>query len=572
MIDEELNFKEYSKKYENLTIRTKINLICDYCGIKFKRVKKSIQRLNKIISKDSCGCKNCKAKKKEEINIKIYGTNNYFESKEFLAKSKKTNLEKYGSENYFSSDDFKEKRSKSLISKYGVDSPLKNKEIKDKQKSTCLEKYGVENFSKTKDFIIKYKETSNKNYGCDFPINSSAIKNKNRRKYGFDYHLSSKKIRKKIVNSYIEKYGHQHPSKSEIIKDKTKKTNIEKYGCEHPTQTEEIKNKIKKTNLQKYGHETTFKSPEIRKKIIETNIKKYGTPFPIKKFGKTQKEITDWLNGYGFNFKSDYEVLEGKELDCFDPEQNFALEYCGLYWHNENSPQPRTRSYHYDKWKTCDEKNIQLLTIFDDEWNSRKEICKSLILSKLGIFEKRIYARKCKIKEISKKEMGGFCDFYHLQGANKLSTVCFGLFYENELCAVVDLGRHHRKKDKDTLVLTRLCFKSGFQVVGGAGRLFKACKNHCIENNIKNIISWSDNRYSDGKIYKKLGFEKVEELKPDYYYVNVKNPKKRLSKQSQSKKNSNCPKEMTELEWANSRGLSRIWDCGKTRWIHSVVT
>ena len=46
--------------------------------------------------------------------------------------------------------------------------------------------------------------------------------------------------------------------------------------------------------------------------------------------------------------------------------------------------------------------------------------------------------------------------------------------------------------------------------------------------------------------------------------------KTRLSKQSQSKRNSGCPKGMTELEWANSRGLSRIWDCGKTRWEFSV--
>lgn len=529
MIDEELNFKEYNINYNNLTIRTEVNLICDYCGIKFKRIKKSIQKLNKIICKDSCGGKSCTAKKKEEINLKIHGTNSYFKSKEFLEKSKKTNLEKYGSENYFSSDDFKEKRAESLISKYGVDSPLRNEDIKNKQKFTCLEKYGFENFSKTKDFI------------------------------------------KKRESSCLEKYGHKSAMQNDEVKKKKEKTCRKKYGKKNYTQTKEYWQKRIKTCLKKYGVEHPHQNKNVFDKMTKTNIKKYGTPFPIKKFGKTQKEITDWLNGYGFNFKSDFEILEGKELDCYDVNQKLALEYCGIYWHNENSPQPRNRLYHYNKWKKCKDNNIQLLTIFDDEWNSKKEICKSLILSKLGIFEKRIYARKCEIRKISKKEMSEFCDLYHLQGANKLSIVCFGLFYKNELCAVIDLGRHHRKKDKETLVLTRLCFKSGLQVVGGAGKLFKSCIDYCKENNIKNIISWSDNRYSDGNIYEKLGFEKVEDLKPDYYYVNIKAPKKRLSKQSQSKKNSNCPKEMTELEWANSRGLSRIWDCGKTRWNYILI-
>ena len=37
-----------------------------------------------------------------------------------------------------------------------------------------------------------------------------------------------------------------------------------------------------------------------------------------------------------------------------------------------------------------------------------------------------------------------------------------------------------------------------------------------------------------------------------------------------SKKQSSCPSHMTELQWANSRGLSRIWDCGKIRWEFKV--
>jgi hypothetical protein len=328
--------------------------------------------------------------------------------------------------------------------------------------------------------------------------------------------------------------------------------------------------KMKKTCMERYGSEHAMTNVEIKVKSIQTRLDKYGTL--ISNLGKTQKEITDWLNSMGFNFNSNVSILEGKELDCYDPQQKLALEYCGLYWHSENSLQPRRRPYHHDKWKRCRDKGIQLLTIFDDEWREKNSICKSMILSKLGIFETRIQARKCTTKIISKKEMESFCELYHIQGANKLSEVCFGVFYKEDLVGVIDMGRHHRKKDKDSAVLTRLCFKAGVQVVGGSGKLFKACVDWCRENGKKKIISWSDNRYSDGSVYERLGFKKECELPPDYKYVDMKNPKTRLSKQSQSKKQSMCPAKMTELEWANSRGLSRIWDCGKTRWEFCLST
>ena len=564
-----MNLLKLGKTYKNCTIRTKVYFRCDYCGSDFERVKKSAERLNKIISKDSCGSKSCTIKKKEDVNLKIYGSKNLFTSEDFIKKAKNTNIKKYGSKQYLSSADFKKKRMEKLVERYGSDSPLKCKEIKEKQKMTCLERYGEENFAKTDMFLDQRKKTNIERYGCEFAICSDKVKARSLKKYGTEYPIQSPRVKNKVKQAYLKKYGVDHPSKSETIKKKTAETNLNRYGFKHASSSSEIKDKIKKTNLLRYGCECTFKSPYVQKKIVETNIERYGQP--KWKFGKTQESIRSWLNSHGFNFISDFEILEGKELDCYDFERKFALEYCGLYWHNENSPQPRTRPYHHDKWKRCRDKGIQLITMFDDEWKTRNEVCKSLILSKLGVFERRIQARKCEVNKIEKHQMKEFCDQYHLQGGNGLSEVCFGLFHEDELVGVVDMGRHHRKKDSNAAVLTRLCFKTNLQIIGGAGKLFKACLNWFRNSEIKKIISWSDNRYSDGTVYKQLGFVMSEELRPDYQYVNMKNPKKRISKQSQSKKQSGCPSEMTELEWANSRGLSRIWDCGKTRWEFKVI-
>lgn len=422
----------------------------------------------------------------------------------------------------------KKKLAEINLLKHGVANPFQRKDVKDKIKKTNLERHGVEHAQQSSSIRAKSRATCLRNHGVE-------------------HALQNKKILQKAQDK-----------------------SMELYGTKFPIQLDEFKSKVKNTNLERYGEKDFLKSPEVKERIRQTNIEKYGTPFPIKKFGKTQESIRSWLNSHGFNFQSDATVLGGKELDLYDPDQKLALEYCGLYWHNENSPEPRRRNYHHDKWKRCREKGLQLLTIFDDEWRGNEDTCKSIVLSKLGIFERRIHGRKCEAKEITKKEMGDFCDLHHLQGANKLSRICFGLFRGEELVGVVDLGRHHRKKDKGSIVLTRLCFKKGVQVVGGSSKLFKQCLEWSQKNGVKKVVSWSDNRYSDGTVYEKLGFLKVKELPPDYYYVNTKNPKGRISKQSQSKKNSKCPPGMTELEWANSRGLSRIWDCGKSRWEFEV--
>lgn len=535
-------------------------------------------------------------------------------------KIRQANLEKFGHENASQSPEAKEKRRQTNLEKFGVENPLQSPEVQEKKRQTCLEKYGHEHPMQSPKVQEKSRQTCLKNLGVDYPMQSSEVQEKSKQtnieKYGYENPLQSPEIQDKVKKTCLEIFGYKNASSSPDIQDKRKQTNLERFGHENAFSSSEIQNKVKQTNIGKYGFENTFSSPdiqdkarqtclerfgheyalqspeiqekikqaniekygfenpflspEVQEKIRQTNIERYGSPYPTRKFGKTQKEIQDWLNSFGFNFKSDHTVLGSKELDLYDSNLNFAIEYCGLYWHHENSPQPRPSNYHISKFNICKEKGIQLITIFEDEWLNNQEVIKSVILSKLGVFEKRLYARKCIAKEISKKEFTDFCDKHHVQGGNSLAKVCFGLYYQDELIGVMDLGVHHRKQTKGEMVLTRLCFKAGHQIVGGASKLFSYCVNWCKNNGIKKIISWSDSRWSNGSIYKNLNFKLEEELGSDYAYVNMSYPKERISKQSQMKCNTGCPKDISEKEWALKNGLSRIWDCGKVRWAFNV--
>lgn len=326
---------------------------------------------------------------------------------------------------------------------------------------------------------------------------------------------------------------------------------------------QETNQRIKDGCIKKYGVENVFQSPEIKLKTCETNIERYGCPFPHHTYGKTQAEIQDWLNSFGFNFAPDHKILSGKEIDMYDPTLKLGVEYCGLYWHNEGSPEPRGRNYHYSKFIECEKQGIRLITIFEDEWIHRQAQIKNFLKSVIGKNEIKLHGRKCEVKQIEKEVGRNFFEQYHLQGKSSLGLNFAGLFNSEELVGVMSFGRHHR--DSEKRVLDRLCFKDGVSVAGGSSKLFKFLLGL---TGISEITSWSDNRISTGGVYKAMGFTLEEDLGSDYSYVKLSEPTYRLSKQSQKKDLTNCPEGKTEKEWSEENGLFRIFDCGKKRWVY----
>jgi hypothetical protein len=279
-------------------------------------------------------------------------------------------------------------------------------------------------------------------------------------------------------------------------------------------------------------------------------------------YGAAEQEIRAWIeSSTGLSFPSNRDILARKEIDMYNEELKVGIEYCGLIWHCDYFNKI-DRNYHYDKYLKCKEKGIHLITIFEDEWLNKKEQVKGVLLSILKLNKTKIHARKCTIKMLDRIIGNKFYDDYHIQGKSSISTHYAGLYFKDELIGVMSFGRHHR--DTNKTVLDRLCFKPGISVAGGSSRLFKFLVDN---TNVTSLISWSDNRWFIGEVYKNLGFVKEIELKPDYSYVDVKKINVRVSKQSQKKDNTGCPSGMTEKEWSEKRGLYRIWDCGKIRWI-----
>jgi group I intron endonuclease len=126
----------------------------------------------------------------------------------------------------------------------------------------------------------------------------------------------------------------------------------------------------------------------------------------------------------------------------------------------------------------------------------------------------RVFARKCKIKQIKVKDEKQFLNTYHKQGYCP-STVCYGLYYNSELVQVLSFSKPRFNK-KYQWEIIRLCSKVNFVVVGGASKLLKHFVKH---HNPENIMTYADKNYSKaGKVYEKIGFNYVKDTPKGYTY------------------------------------------------------
>lgn len=389
-----------------------------------------------------------------------------------------------------------------------------------------------------------------------------------------------------IPNLYdicLDEYGIGIIIKDQIVRSKTLEMCFEKYGHKDLFINPSIQSWMQENSIIKHAIDKLLQYPDVRSQIIKSCEHLFPNAKPVKQqkpkeipqydedslkqlsqnYENTKQEIRGWLNeGLGFNFEYNYQLSKTNILNLYDPDIHVAIDYCGIY------DSALTTREQYNKFKSCLMQGIQLITIFSDEWETKQKQCMGHIKSVLGLKQDRVFARKCEIKTLFKNEACNFFDEYHIQGKNNLALVCYGLFYKGDLVAAMTFGRHHRQNtDQSDAILDRLCFKDGIQVIGGASKLLKACREWAKQEGFNKIISFSDNRWSIGKVYEAMNFICDREYRPDYSYVDLKNPTKRISKQSQRKGSTNCPAGMTELEWATARNLVRIWDCGKKRWI-----
>lgn len=258
--------------------------------------------------------------------------------------------------------------------------------------------------------------------------------------------------------------------------------------------------------------------------------------------------------------KNNRNIIYPYELDFYLPKYNLAIEYNGYPFHTEMYG--KNKNDHLKKTILCEKQNIQLIHIFYDELLYEKDKTFKKLNYILGKEDRKLYARKCKVKEINYKDARSFCESYHLQNYHP-SKIKLGLFYDKELVSVMTFGKTYKESNEynDQWELIRYCSKCN--VIGGASKLLNYFKRNY---NWNKIITYADRRWSKGDLYYKLGFDFIKFTKPNYYYINSKSKGNKI-REHRFKYRKNIVKNWniegdTEEEIMKNAGFTKIWGCG----------
>ena len=309
---------------------------------------------------------------------------------------------------------------------------------------------------------------------------------------------------------FIKYFNEVFVKKSSILKGEV--INLKLPHLNKDSLTKYIQNNFEeKPTLQELADSLNISKTHLGQKIIEFNLKEYIFYYKNLQEDSLRNYITEF---YKNCYKEFYICDNNKyyEIDIYIPELKLGFEYNGNYWHSELY---KSLNYHQEKSLVAKKQDIQLIHIFEYEWQDliKQNILKSLIKSKLSIFKKKIYARKCEIKEISVNIYQDFCNENHLQGSAG-AKVKLGLFYQNELVQIMSFSLPRFTNDFDWEII-RECSKLNYCIIGGKEKLWK----YFIKKyNPKNCISYCDFSKFTGNSYLKLGFKKERLNKPGFVW------------------------------------------------------
>lgn len=261
-------------------------------------------------------------------------------------------------------------------------------------------------------------------------------------------------------------------------------------------------------------------------------------------------------------------IIGKKELDIYIPSHNLAIEFNGLYWHSDKK---KDKNYHHSKWLECKKNNIFLITIWEDDWNYKKEIIKSIIKNKVLKNTIKIYARETVLKIIDNKDKQKFLYDNHLQG-DISAYLNLGLFYKNELVSLMNFGKKRMITNSLSnniydYELLRFCNKTGISVIGAASKLFSFfIKNY----KFNQIISYSNLDISDGGIYNKLGFKYGGFAGINYWWSKNGRKYHRSNFMKHKLVKKGYDKNKSESEIMINEKYNKIWGTGNDKWIYEL--
>ena len=470
-------------------------------------------------------------------------------------------VKKYGVENISQLDTIKNKKIDTCLRNHGVENPSQSDIVKEKRKITVFERYEVEHPSQSDIIKQKMKNTTFERYGVDHPSQSDIVKEKKKetclRNYGVLYPSQSNEIKQKQKEAFNKSYMSEHPDIVEIKENDGER--IYKCVCDKNCEgcidkTYEIHGSLYHSRNYQGLEKCTILNP-VDHKSIDTSIEKF---------------IKDILIEFNIEYITNIRLFDNLEADIYIPTKNIAIECNGVYWHCDKI---KTKKYHYEKYVTYRDNGVQLLSFWEDWIKTKPNIVRSILLSKLGIYNDKIYARKCNIVEVNNKNAKIFLEQNHIQG-NTNNLIKLGLIYNDQLVSLMTFSKKRRSMMGNSMCndgeweLVRFCNKLNTQVIGSASRLL----SYFIKKyNPNSIVSFASHDISNGNLYKTLGFDKISEYEGSYWYIdsNMLRYHRYTFRKSELIKKGYDPNK-SEFQIMDELKYLRIYDSGQSKYILQI--
>lgn len=441
-----------------------------------------------------------------------------------------------------------------------------NAGVQERRTATLVSRYGVTNPAHSAEVRSKVKQTNTERYGGVAPACSPDVKNKIKRTVANRTDEERDAIIQRRKQTFLSTTGSTSHAQSQLQPDVIERINKYSYDPDwlydqHVTQGKTL------TEIAEFiGVTVSVISQRFQRLNVDVVKRSRATAKGSAEEQQLLEFVRSLVGGDIEIHTNDRTVIPPRELDIYIPRYNIAIEYCGIFWHGET--RGRNRSYHAEKYRACAERGVRLIQVWSSEWLNNRELVKSRLSSILHKNALTLYARKCKVKQISPGQADVFFASNHIQGKCS-AAINYGLFNDDvQLVAVMSFGKDRFSKSQ-RYELIRFAVAQRMSIVGGASKLFKAfCTDYRTE-----VVSYSDNRWNTGAVYKQLGFTQTHTSQPNYFYFDTLGDTNKLFSRIQFQKHKLSLKlevfDPTLTEWENMRlnGYDRIWDCGNTVWV-----
>lgn len=478
-----------------------------------------------------------------------------------------------------------ENRKQTNIDRYGNACSLHGNEVKAKVKQTMMMKYGVEYAWDSPEIKEKYEKTIKEKYGVTNISQAESVKNKKRQ-------------------TTMANHGVEYPSQNKQIIAKQKASMVVLYGVEYPCQSDVLQEKVRSTLENRYGVQSPFQLPGVVEKAQQTCIEKYGKPFYLQSKSKTisdsptQQTVIDWWKAlllpkpsysYVWNqlknneivtqqnladlleiflsHKTSLEIAGETLLSCshynqkahselpykpdFKINETLFVNVDGLYWHSEAN---KTKDYHFILRKKFEENNLKILQFHEDEIKTKSNVVQSIVNSKSGCIQEKIYARKTTVRNVSQSEANHFLENNHLMG--KIAAKHIGLYEKDKLVSILSY-----KTTKSECHIDRFCSLCNVIVVGGLTKLLKALEKIV---GAKEYQYWVDLRYGSGEHLLNHGFVWKKDTLGWKWTDGTKTYNRLRCKANMDSR------KLSEKDHAQELGWERIYDAGQRLYVKTI--